>query len=844
MTSTILIPSSSPPQCFARSPTPVVTSSPGLPSPYNLLHPNSSRPNAPVSSTFKLNDAHHNGLTGSKATKSSLGAKVSAENVPVGSQKNKLDSQNQKVRDTRDVSGALPRSGKAKVPQTAKNLKAVTNDPEPTGQSTFNEKSQISDVASPEWRKLDQSEVQTAQNAVTVVRRHDWTPTKTTKASQGSPSSASKVSFKDLAVGFSFAGDLGKKTISFKANEQGPTKRRKLDLINSTSTVPSSKRPDVSVVPLKKTTIRRDKSPKKFTTITARATKNLMLTEEPEGLMQYFSKNGQNMVESQEPIKTNKRSGKTKRAKAKSLQARAPASPTSAIQSFQHQDLIFGTSSQLERDESPTLTRDTLKAIKESEEAIFHTPPRFPTDKSSSKLFSLQKSRNLWAAAGRDENGSLLQIDSIDLLDTPDVQKALVAPSLLPPKSRVDSISPKKMPSEGLLGLRGGWLDLEADFDITTPIAKSAQSVLQRRAIHTKARDPTDTVVKGLTDASRPSEPMRKAGSKPMASVPLTTRPSFAGLTNDQLSAKLTSYGFKPIKKRDKMIETLERCWDDQHNIPTTEHREKVFPAVLTHAEALDAIHGLTARPMPKVPKKKGRPRKDNGETFERATKAKPKARAKGLPKEQKKGKAPVEMAHPEPEPLLPVEEDIEDAATEDIHPSVPEPQPSAQVLGPTIFDRPEATDDPAPSSLSKPNIPGSELQSHPLSSTSSSSSSSTHLSASNPPSSLRPLIADPISRAILHQPSPSLSSSSSSSPSHNGINFPTFHEQILMYDPIVLEDLTLWLNVEGLGAVGDDREVGPLEVREWCESRGVCCFWKGAGGWRRGRERGSGKGR
>ena len=51
------------------------------------------------------------------------------------------------------------------------------------------------------------------------------------------------------------------------------------------------------------------------------------------------------------------------------------------------------------------------------------------------------------------------------------------------------------------------------------------------------------------------------------------------------------------------------------------------------------------------------------------------------------------------------------------------------------------------------------------------------------------------------------------------------------MYDPIVLEDLTAWLNTEGLQSIGEDDEVGALDVREWCESQGVCCLWKG--GWR-----------
>ena len=69
----------------------------------------------------------------------------------------------------------------------------------------------------------------------------------------------------------------------------------------------------------------------------------------------------------------------------------------------------------------------------------------------------------------------------------------------------------------------------------------------------------------------------------------------------------------------------------------------------------------------------------------------------------------------------------------------------------------------------------------------------------------------------------------------------PTWREKILMYDPIVLEELTAWLNTEGFQAIGEDREVGPLQVREWCEQNGVCCLGVG-GGWRGRGKRGEGE--
>ncbi|KAI5779986.1 Slx4 endonuclease-domain-containing protein [Geopyxis carbonaria] len=53
------------------------------------------------------------------------------------------------------------------------------------------------------------------------------------------------------------------------------------------------------------------------------------------------------------------------------------------------------------------------------------------------------------------------------------------------------------------------------------------------------------------------------------------------------------------------------------------------------------------------------------------------------------------------------------------------------------------------------------------------------------------------------------------------------FYRQILMYDPIVLEDLAAWLNTIGLANVGVDEEVHVAEVRAWCDINSICCLAK-----------------
>ncbi|KAH6055083.1 structure-specific endonuclease subunit SLX4 [Parastagonospora nodorum] len=118
----------------------------------------------------------------------------------------------------------------------------------------------------------------------------------------------------------------------------------------------------------------------------------------------------------------------------------------------------------------------------------------------------------------------------------------------------------------------------------------------------------------------------------------------------------------------------------------------------------------------------------------------------------------------------------------------------------------------------------------------------------------------------------PSITSHIRSLPSTRDPSKPSWHEKILMYDPIVLEDFTAYLNaktslrtwrratkiqskawnkaqksigaqeigvVEGGGNVlAVEKELEAWQVQSWCESMSVCCIWgegRGKGGVRKG---------
>ena len=100
----------------------------------------------------------------------------------------------------------------------------------------------------------------------------------------------------------------------------------------------------------------------------------------------------------------------TKKAAAKSKKvAEKLLSPSSAALRLQQQDVLFGTSSQLALDESPTTVRQLQHAIRESEKDAERLPssslrpPRWP------RLEKAQGARGLWDASNRDEGGGLLK---------------------------------------------------------------------------------------------------------------------------------------------------------------------------------------------------------------------------------------------------------------------------------------------------------------------------------------------------------------------------------------------------------------------------------------------------
>ncbi|KAJ4351889.1 5'-flap endonuclease [Didymosphaeria variabile] len=130
--------------------------------------------------------------------------------------------------------------------------------------------------------------------------------------------------------------------------------------------------------------------------------------------------------------------GKSKKASAKTtakpkLVAEKLLSPSSALVRLNRQEILFGTSSQLAREESPTMVRETQKAIRQSEQdadlrhslASDDVPHIVPW----SRLQRIEGRHALWRASSRDDNGQMLEKQSVCL---PEPDRTLDFP-LLPP---------------------------------------------------------------------------------------------------------------------------------------------------------------------------------------------------------------------------------------------------------------------------------------------------------------------------------------------------------------------------------------------------------------------------
>jgi len=663
-----------------------------------------------------------------------------------------------------------------------------------------------------------------------TTRRRDWTPVmngniEAADDPHGLSSEEPMLSTIDITTNTAPANDLGAHLSHYNFNQAmnteplnapvqdsdrpAPIKRRKLQLID----IPDHPPPGIKVA-------KKSKAPKKKPqTITEKATAPFLPNKPPNAspLLQYLTQSASPRVQPAEAPtavpsvkgRGQKPLSKVTKPKAVKAKTRKPAPillpPEEAMKAMKDQGLLFGTSSQLLSSESPPFVGDLQQAIKASESS--HELPNTPEGDATiaayltgSTVLRRVSSRNLWSEAARDSQGSLLEPEVIDLMDTPDPREITRNVIAFAPMPEVDR-SPKPLVEDA------SWTAID---DVQSPSLEAATEDGIAKSVFSETITVTNDALLSLPrcvaeTALRPRlknrSPEKKKKRLPGGQEDTTSQmPNYQGFTMNQLSVAISKYGFKPIKGRDAMIVLLERCWESKARLAL----QSLPPNLNVPSLAPPSDQRTTDKAeKTSLAKRKGRP---------------PKAKDSSTTPEGEPSKSTTSPTKPRGRPkkskLPPTTTTTDEPQSADQAPATP---PKLKAKRKAATDETEDPDPPPTPSPPRRRSSLSPTQALPLT------------GLSKPLNSSTPSLFDSITEAI------------TMSPPSNDSHHLSWHEKILLYDPIVLEDLTAWLNTEGLGRVGVDEEVGAEVVKEWCEGRSVCCLWREG---RRGiRGKGAGKG-
>ncbi|KAF2822504.1 structure-specific endonuclease subunit SLX4 [Ophiobolus disseminans] len=648
-----------------------------------------------------------------------------------------------------------------------------------------------------------------------VLRRRDWTPPKDTAIASPLTESAGKENkqiepdadaghFTNMISNFAYAHSPSVRMTTSMAPSTtdvvAVTKRRRVELVDLPGNQSNSRNssPEKGKAPKKKARTITDRATEQYQSRTvdlgpSGATSDLFqpqttVTKVP--LNDTTTSNGgpppkkpprkrSTSKSDSEKVASKPRTKKTSfksAAKAKPI-AEKLLSPGSALMRISKQDMLFGTSSQLALEESPTLVRQIQQAMKESEQDAdrslhkrLNSPPRWPgLERAAGK-------HGLWDASSRDVEGGLLE--QMEDVYIPEFDRTQDFPLLMDgtndapddvPDSFVDIDDIPSVPA------------VIISSDLPTPPGTTSQG---SQTVH----DAHSRVVN-----SQPPPSNQNARSQD----------SFVDI-EDLLPNPIQSSTFMPPKPRP----------------PAADH--------------------VTDSPK----KRRGRPPKSQSSTsatgVSRATSSMRKTKPKAQPKTLNEQPAVPPKTSSR---FVDIDEifDSEDEATQALSPTPPRVRRFSDSQPLPLFTvsptRPKRTKE----ALVDPTI----VHVHRI--------PSTYLDWSN----LRPSVFASITAHVRAQPP-------TTNPSR-----PSWYERILMYDPVVLEDLTAHLNVStgvrswrratkaqtkawnkemkksgedevfahGEEVLAIERDLEAWMVREWCESLSVCCIYgdRKVGGARKG---------
>lgn len=651
-------------------------------------------------------------------------------------------------------------------------------------------------------------------------RRMDWTPPRDTspqivpavedegevEKGQGSNTTGG---FDRLLSDYNYSAPSTAREIPFNVGGEGPTKRRRIELVDpllqpyqvyqadSIGRQPAQGADSSTSDPQPK---KKPKGPKRFTTLTARMTAQYTLhnTNDDDSATD----------EIQIPGKT-----KSKRSKGQTTEKDTTVtvlSPEAASRSLENQDLIFGTCSQLEREDSPQTLREMQQAFHESESLAFDGRKEIPLAIAMSRgpVSCLTGTRNLWEVAARSIEGSLVQAKSVDDINP-------TGTTVASKKENTKAKRPVNWEDDD-------WFDLDYGKPKPTPKKIVLPEDTSKPAARALPLDGPEPLAQANETSANPALNQEMASQQPCM-------PHYSGFTDAELTKQVAAFGFKSVRGRKKMIELLQKCWESKHGYKKSvivQSQPQPLPQI-DRAELSDSTqkqaHSTTTKAKPRSKGKTASAQSASSSSRHTATRKDTMTTTSS----KKTSTMVAKSSHNLPSSYMDIEE-IQDSEDEVI-PSPSQVQKRYRKILSTTSNKtsepsldirtkePTASPMKRKAAASKSSVTAKALI----------SSSTAKLKTGPSKRNSLPDLGTQITKAVRSQPQLSPLSSSSGSRIR-----PTWHEKILMYDPVILEDFTTWLNVEGLGLVGEDREAHVAAVREWCESKGICCCGKNNSSW------------
>jgi len=471
--------------------------------------------------------------------------------------------------------------------------------------------------------------------------------------------------------------------------------------------------------------------------------------------------------------------------------------PDKACQKLKNQDFVFGTSSQLARDESPTFLRQTQQAIQESEEAAWLSQAASQDSSPSTSrlrvaqaphgtsLSIAQAAGRLWGVATRDEDQKTFAGDE------------------RPQKTLTNDIE-RFHDVDDLDGRRPDQVDTEP-----TPEIDERQD-------------------SGFVDIS-------DAEAAAIMSSQIKQAKETTAVSDHALQRKEHAIE-EPIPSARQVLQEIDANASLHKTNTESTHQPAAADSLKARTQRDDEQQLDDTTKQPDKPPR-GRPKKPTVETEPKPVK--PPGRppgSKNIPKSVAQSTTPRKAKNLPSSPFKDIDE-VDEISDSDAATATPSP-PRRLALSPPLSPIPlQLSPKPADTAITSQTT-------HPATATENKTVDCADVFAE-------------ISRVVKAQPLT------------RDLTRPTWYEKMLLYDPIVLEDLTAWLNEQGVRVQAETaktasksrakskpkgkgpeldlvdsqgqkvsidnepaaekitEELKPAFVQRWCELNSICCLWK-----------------